>query len=186
VSGAIIGMVGTTMSNYLKMKELRGLVQESSTGSPAIHSMLSEVSDTVQSQQLQLAGFLADFKGMLGQEQDPKQEKFLPATQPIEKLENRTTEIMTTLKQQGDQLATDISDIKTLITTQKLVFEGSEDGHKPTVVYIGKDVEEVLKDAQYHLEWKMKMNSLATVAMVYAALAVTIPLLGKIFGGGSA
>jgi len=186
VGGAAVGILGSALVSYIKMRQMRDLINESSSASPSIFRMVGEVSDRVRSQQKEWALFLADFKGLL--EDDVRKTPphvSTPPTLSVDKLESQTDEIVTSLRRQGEQIASDMSDIKSLVTTQRLVLEGASDSDRPNVVYIGRDVEQLVQIAQRHLEWKMKLNALATVATIYGVLAIGVPLLTALFGGKS-
>ena len=74
-----------------------------------------------------------------------------------------------------------------MIELKKLIgdtyhYSLSED--KRMLVYVGPpEITALLERTERSLEWKMKVQTLATVTGVYALLAITIPILLSIFGG---
>ncbi|KAL1414662.1 hypothetical protein MTO96_000785 [Rhipicephalus appendiculatus] len=111
VCGAVIGIIGATINNRIRLNQLRDLVERSSS--------------------------------------QPEVQRF--GLQPLGRVQ--------------------------------AALEEAEGDVRRAAVYIGEDVRDIVADSQRQLEWKMKINSLAMVALVYGALAVTVPLLAAFFKG---
>lgn len=47
------------------------------------------------------------------------------------------------------------------------------------------EIVEVINTTESNLEYKMKINSLATIAALYSLLALTVPFILKLFTGGN-
>lgn len=69
-------------------------------------------------------------------------------------------------------LAIPVSDTKTLtkVTTETQTDNNSED-----------KIVEVISLTESNLEYKMKVNSIATVAATYALIAITLPIIVRLF-----
>jgi len=178
ICGAIIGIIGTTVNNWLRMRELRGLVVENGTNG-TVQNMLGELSDLARNQHNALTLFLADLKGLLGSGNTGKSDVLPGVTVSEDRIQ---AEVLDVVRKQEDVLKTEMKEIKALIVA-KNAADGSGDKDSHAAVYIGRDVEDIMRDAQQNLEYKIKVNSLATVVMIYAALAVTVPFIFKAFGG---
>lgn len=174
ICGAIIGILGTTVNSWMRMKELRGIVTESSASVPKVEEMVAKV----QAQQGQMTVFVGEVKNLLGGDHHVKKDG--------DRLPSAGGEIMAMIRKQDENLANDMRDIKAMISSQRLIAgaEDTKEGNAGVVVYMGRDVERMVKDAQNNLEWKIKINSLATVAMIYGAFAVAVPVLYALIGGG--
>lgn len=164
VCGAIIGIFGTTLNNRMRMKELRQLVTDA-TDTKDNSVLLAE-------QQTKMEGFLADVKKMLSKEEEKRMTVLNPTNQiaspEIEAMEKR--------------LAKEMGEVKAMIAAQllptsKRLDESEVSSLRPVSVYFGEDLGHIVQAAEKNLEWKMKINSLATVAAFYGILAVVIPFL---------
>lgn len=186
ICGAVIGIVGTTLNNWLRMRELRGIVFESSNPTK-LQSLIADLSETAKTQHNQLTLFVADLKALLGQDDTAtlkanvfdgkvvnKAASVLP---PTEKLEVQTNEILSLVRRQESNLTSEMKAIKALVVA------GRGEGGDGEAVYVGRDVERLVKDAERNLEWKMKISALSIVAAIYGALAIVVPLVFKAFGG---
>ncbi|CAN8018091.1 unnamed protein product [Ixodes persulcatus] len=187
VCGAVIGIVGATVNNRIRLNQLRDLVERSSS-QPEMQRLVFNLSDEFRRHRDQILEFVDDVRRMLGASPvTAVQQGFSRVeakTKPAEsELEYEIREVVTLVKSQRELFEKETKEIKALLAAQR-VLQGS-DGEEINVaaVYIGEDVRDIVADSQHQLEWKMKINSLATVAFVYGALAVTVPLLAAFFKG---
>ena len=186
VIGATIAFVGTTINNYLRMKELRRLVSSSADASKFYHDQTVMLGETVNQQYNKMETFIDEMKSQLTQESD---KVIVPHSKVEESHESsskvpgaKLEEILSNLKVQESNLEKEFVELRKLVTLNK---SGSiaEAGN---VVYIGPEVETMLKDTEKAIEWKMKMQALGTVTLVYAAIAVTVPIvIAFLKGAGS-
>ena len=155
VVGALIGITGATLNNFLRNRELKKLGQ------------------TVRSQHSEIESLLVDFKSSVNE---------LGGLKPSEEIaakggDGSTLDILKTLKGQNENANVQLGDIKQLVLAQgRGLGEGA-------VVYVGPEIEGLLGGLAEDLEYKIKINSLATVAFAYGAIAVAIPILYALFSG---
>ncbi|KAK6175411.1 hypothetical protein SNE40_013880 [Patella caerulea] len=181
VIGAVIGIAGTTTNNYLRMKELRGIVSESVEKGDEFKNTAVQLVEVVGSQYKKMDSFIGDLKTALGS--DAKSLKLenvhIPTTNNLNELTEHTEQILNSVKKQETILDAEMKDIKKLLGIEKSTLSDQN------IVYVGPEIESMLKRTEDNLEWKIKLNSLATATVIYGALALTIPVLLSIFKGGS-
>ncbi|XP_050411892.1 mitochondrial potassium channel [Patella vulgata] len=181
VIGAVIGIAGTTTNNYLRMKELRGIVSESVEKGDEFKNTAVQLVEVVGSQYKKMDSFIGDLKTALGS--DAKTLKLenvnIPAINNLNELTEHTEQILNSVKKQETILDAEMKDIKKLLGIEKSTISDQN------IVYVGPEIESMLKRTEDNLEWKIKLNSLATATVIYGALALTIPVLLSIFNGGS-
>lgn len=85
--------------------------------------------------------------------------------------------ILSALKEQDEKLENEMKEIKQIIAVEH-GYSMSGDG---SVVYIGPQMEQLLDQTEKNLEWKIKINTLVNVVLLYSALAITIPIIYAIF-----
>ncbi|KAH7938401.1 hypothetical protein HPB49_023176 [Dermacentor silvarum] len=151
VCGAVIGIIGATINNRIRLNQLRDLVERSSS-QPEVQRLVYSLSDEFKRHRDQID------------------------------LELQMREVVVLVKQQQQLLERETKEIKALLAADRALEEAEGDVRR-AAVYIGEDVRDIVADSQRQLEWKMKINSLAMVALVYGALAVTVPLLAAFFKG---
>ena len=178
--GAMIGILGTSINNYLRMRELRGLVQDSSN--EGIRLDVAKVSESVQSHHMQLLGYLQELKTMYGMTPENPQplEKGDHSVNPssIANIEEQTQSIYRELQKQDDILQKELGEMKSILGITKAE---NSDGN---VVYVGPELEGILESHNKNIETKIKMNALWTTTLIYGAFALTLPVLYGIFKGG--
>ncbi|XP_013382217.1 coiled-coil domain-containing protein 51 [Lingula anatina] len=189
----VTGFVGYSITNYLRNRELRRIVK-SSTGSQELQSRVEQLAETVQGQQDRLKTFVNDISLLIGHasqsesetsqnESETSQSESKPlvnASRSIssELLDRQSEEIINAVKLQDQALEEQMAEIKHLLS----VREASDT--PGNIVYVGPHMEEIMLYTEKNLEWKMKINSIVTVTMVYAGLAIAVPILYAIFKGG--
>ncbi|XP_013785453.1 coiled-coil domain-containing protein 51-like isoform X2 [Limulus polyphemus] len=185
VCGAVIGILGTSINNWLRMKELRGLVQETA-GHGDLQKLFSSLNDVLKTQYAQVTGFIEDLKKILVQHRESsetsiKHEDCIGGSEivdtHIDSMETKSHQILSVLQRQEKVLSEDMKEVKTLLAAHVGLKDFGGDIPPPTAVYVGEDVGKLVKNTEKNLEWKMKINSLATVAMVYGIFAITLPLV---------
>lgn len=188
VCGAVIGIVGATVNNRIRLNQLRDLVERSSS-QPEMQRLVFSLSEEFRRHRDQILEFVEDVRRMLGASSVPLVQQQSSSvveakTKPTSsELEYEMREVVTLVKSQRELFERETKEIKALLAAQR-ALEGSDgEGVNVAAVYIGEDVRDIVADSQRQLEWKMKINSLATVAFVYGALAVTVPLVAAFFKG---
>lgn len=87
--------------------------------------------------------------------------------------------ILAALKDQDEKLENEMKEIKQLIAVEH-GYSMKGDGD---IVYVGPKMEQLLDQTEKNLEWKIKINTLVNVVLIYSALAITIPILYAILRG---
>lgn len=183
--GAVIGIVGTSINNYLRMRELRGIVNDSAEEGIEMRGLVTQLSDTMKGQHNQLQSFISDLRGIVSPPGDDLKTAVKPVngslkpTAPISQIESHTKEIMELVKKQDSTIQKEMKEIKDILSL------GKDTNGEGNAVYVGPIVENMLENTEKNLEWKMKLNSLWTVTFLYGAFAISIPVLYNIFRGGS-
>uniref|UniRef100_A0A023GM70 Putative conserved plasma membrane protein n=1 Tax=Amblyomma triste TaxID=251400 RepID=A0A023GM70_AMBTT len=195
ICGAVIGIVGATVNNRIRLNQLRDLVERSSS-QPEVQRLVYSLSDEFKRHRDQIVEFVDDIRQLLGAA------PVVAATDRVtsaavlpmamakaedkavsdSELELQMRQVVLLVKEQRQLLERETREIKALLAAER-ALEEAEGDFKRTAVYIGEDVKDIVADSQRQLEWKMKINSLAMVALVYGALAVTVPLLAAFFKG---
>ncbi len=186
VVGAMLGILGTSINNYLRMRELRGLVKESTAGGVEIKAVVAKMSETMKTQHNQLQKFVKDLTGLLGplgmipesglKNLSPVKSSVSMDTSP-EQFQSETQAILDTVGKQGETLSKEMNHIKSLLAASKI------DESEGKIIYVGPEMEAMLEKTESNLEAKMKLNGLWTVAFIYGAFALTLPVLYSIFKG---
>ena len=183
IIGAAIAFIGTTVNNYLRMKELRKLVTSSADASKFYHDQTVMLGQTVNQQYGKMESFLDDIRQQLGQETNANFSNSSDLKQSSSAVQSgKLEEILSNLKVQESNLEKEFKEVKKLIVISK----SGKDMGVENIVYVGPEVEGMLKDTEKSLEWKMKLQALGTVTLVYAAIAVTVPIvISFLKGAGS-
>ena len=184
VVGAVIGIAGTSINNYLRMRELRGIVTNSAEGGIETRGLVTQLSETMKSQHNQLQSFIADLRTFVTPAGSGAKTAVEPVngtvkpSESVQKVETHTKEIMELIQKQDSTIKKEMKEIKDFLSTAKIT---DDEGN---TVYIAPMVENMLENTEKNLEWKMKLNSLWTVTFIYGAFALTIPVLYNMFRGG--
>ena len=184
IIGAFIGITGTTINNYLKMKELRNLVSTAGGNSDDLRNLSVQLCDSVRAQSEKMDSLLGDLHASVAGGSG----SLKPATQldrvkfsPDSNIQQQTEKILSALKSQEQHLESGIREIRQLLgveQSQKVMDD-------QTVVYVGPEVQTLMKETEENLERKIKYSALASATFVYGALALTLPVVLAFFRGGS-
>lgn len=178
IIGAVIGIFGTSVNNYLRMKELRGIVTDATEMNQVYREKAVDLTTTINEQYGQIYQLLVDVRSATGITSDSSprmSEKF--KDKPVLDKDAKLDEVIAVLKHQEDMFGKEIKNIGHALAQRNL------DTSEGNIVYVGPEVTTLLKDTEKNLEWKMKVQSLGTVTLIYAIAAVSIPVLYKLFGG---
>ncbi|CAD5115800.1 DgyrCDS4742 [Dimorphilus gyrociliatus] len=168
--GALIGILGTTINNYLRMRQLRELISDSTQDGAELRKVVSSLSTAINTEHENMNKFVGDLKEAIGSEDKPA---LLLSNQfdfkDREKLEAQTQRILSAVKMEEDELKRHMEEIKSALAI----------GHKGegSVVYVGPDLQEILDENEKKIEVQMKVNALWTVTAIYGAVMLTAPLL---------
>ncbi|XP_076343890.1 mitochondrial potassium channel-like isoform X2 [Tachypleus tridentatus] len=188
ICGAVIGILGTSFNKLLQMKEF----MQGSPSQKDLQNLAFIINNALRKEYVQMTDFIEDLKKMLGY---TGSSKMVPreGTGSSDKinilndgLEATSHQIVTVLQNQECVLSQGMKEVKTLLETQIKLKQLGED--KPPLlppVYVRDEVKRgsQVKDEVKNLEWKVKINSLATVALIYGAFAVTFPLVMQFIKG---
>lgn len=139
----------------------------------------------VSSQQAQVSAFVADLKNLTSSGNNRHRLQLVDATAALALPDSQTlvdqwSELQKSISEQDTRVTKEMAELKRLIAAQN-GYKMEGDGK--TVVYVGPELQPMLDRTEQNLEWKMKINSLATVASLYALFAITFPILYSLFGG---
>lgn len=191
VVGAAIGIIGTSVNNYLRMRELKGLVKQSTAEGFELKDVVGRLSESMKTQYNQIHALITDlrlFVRPLGNNSDGRVLTVLPSEHSSSfphptgsaDREAETKKLMEFIRKQDETLESEIREVKKL-----LVVGYAVDQEKP-VVYIGPEIENLLTQTEANIEWKMKINAIMTTAVVYGAFAASLAFLYNVLKGGSA
>lgn len=171
IVGAVIGITGTTINNYLRMKELRGIVQTSAGTTEDYKNIAMQLCNAVKSQNSKYDTFLEDISTAIGGNSSDAKSQY-------DKLSSsQIGDLVEMLKSQDVKWTSEMKEIKNIIGLKESIQSDTN------VVYVGPQMNELLSQTERNLEWKIKMNSLATVTFIYGAFALTFPLILSFFKG---
>ncbi|XP_070193561.1 mitochondrial potassium channel-like [Littorina saxatilis] len=184
IIGAIIGITGTTINNYVKMKELRNLVSTAGANSEELRNLSIQLCESVSAQSKKMDGLLVDLHASVsdGNNNNPRAAaqlqkfKFSPTANDIQQ---ETEKILVALKSQEKNLDTEIQEIRKLLGIEKSqMLKGDHN-----VIYVGPEVQTMMRQTEENLERRIKYSALASATFVYGALALTIPIILSFFRG---
>ena len=182
IIGAVIGIFGTTLNNYLRMKELRGIVTDATDMNRVYREKTVDLGMTINDQYGKIFQLLADIrseKGIVTESSLGDKAKGVGKS-PVVDNNAKLEEILASVKQQGELIDKEMKNIGHALSSRTVKHSENSEAN---VVYVGPDIETMLKDTERNIEWKMKMQSLGTVTLIYAAVAVSVPILYKLLGG---
>jgi len=172
--GAAIGIIGTTINNYRRTRELKSLVRDSASGGAELNRTVAELIRETQQQQEEIKAVMSNLKAVAGGSPDVTL-LAVPASPSLE-------EIVTVIRKNNVTLQKEITDIKQMIVA---VSTGNPvDSDRPSVVYVGPEVQELLDQVEESLEMKMKSNAVASSVALYISSIVTVAVLYMVFAGG--
>ncbi|OQV24372.1 putative Coiled-coil domain-containing protein 51 [Hypsibius exemplaris] len=176
VIGAMIGIVGTSLNNHLRMKELQSLVTRSvATNAAPVENLTVELGSLAKAQQHQLETFVGDLKTLLGEQSSSG---LTASFKQYDEADSSSKEVLSAVKEHQLYLTKEMQAIKDFIAAKKGIDASSGDA----IVYVKEDLERALGRTEQNMEWKMKINSIVTAAFMYTAFALTVPLIYYLYG----
>ncbi|CAD5218854.1 unnamed protein product [Bursaphelenchus okinawaensis] len=160
--GALLGIVGTSIGNELRMRKFREMLPTSSEVRP----LLEEIASITHKEQTQIGNFINELKRVF-ELQSPKLTEV-----KIEKPDGNLEEFVKIIKDQNSQLNSQLVELKRLLSLNKAL-----DADPNAVVYVGDEMELLLKKTEENIESKMKLQTLLIVVLAYGIVGVAAPLL---------
>ena len=172
--GATIGIIGTTVNNYRRTRELKSLVRDSASGGAELNRNVSELIKETQQQQEEIKTVMSHLHVASAGSPDVTL-LAVPASPSLE-------DIVTTIRKNSVRLEKEITDIKQMIVA---ISAGKHvDISQPSVVYVGPEVQEMLDHVEEGLEMKIKSSAIASSIALYVSSIVSVAVLYMVFVGG--
>jgi len=172
--GAAIGIIGTTVNNYRRTRELKALVRDSASGGAELNRTVSELIKETHLQQDRIKEVMSNLKVASAASPDVTL-LAMPASPSLE-------DIVTVIRKNNFRLEKEINDIKQMIVA---ISAGKRvDNSQPSVVYVGPEVQELLDHVEESLETKIKSSAIASSVALYLSSIVTVTVLYMVFVGG--
>ncbi|RUS77077.1 hypothetical protein EGW08_015160 [Elysia chlorotica] len=185
IIGAIIGIIGSTVNNMRRMKELRAIVTESGENTAEYKDLVTRTLQSVDDQKSKVE----DFFNSLSISQSQELQKLSGTDQPLlltadvflnkEDLTKSTETIIETLEKQSNHFSSQLQEILKIAGVSH-AQEGSSH-----VIYAGPEVESLLAKTEENLQNKMNKNVMITSVVVSSVVTLGVGLLAFIFRGGS-
>jgi len=169
--GATIGIIGTTVNNYRRTRELKSLVRDSASGGAELNRTVSELIMETQHQQESIKAVMSNLKVESGGSSDVTLLS-MPTSPSIE-------EIVSLIRQNNVKLEKEITDIKKMIVA--IAAGKNMDNSQPSVVYVGPELQELLNHVEGSLELKVKNSAVVSSVALYVSSIVTVAVLYMFF-----
>ena len=153
VIGATIGIVGSSINNYRRNRELRSLVRDSAAGGAELNRAVSELVTAVQQQQDDLQRFLSAPSSVV-----------VPVRSSID-----MSDIIEVIRNGNSALEKEITDTKRLIAT----VSAGKLSTDSAVVYIGPEVKEMFQRTEELIGNEIRKNTLLSSTVLYTACLTT-------------
>jgi len=174
VIGATIGIIGTTVNNYRRTRELKSLVRDSASGGAELNRTVSALIKETQQQQHEIKTVMSDLKVASATSPDVTLVA-MPASPSLE-------DIVTVIRKNNVSLEKEITTLKQMIVA---ISAGKPlDNSQPSVVYVGPEVQELLDQVEESLEMKIKSSAVASSVALYVSSIVTVAVLYMVFVSG--
>uniref|UniRef100_A0A7E4ULV0 Coiled-coil domain-containing protein 51 n=1 Tax=Panagrellus redivivus TaxID=6233 RepID=A0A7E4ULV0_PANRE len=160
--GALLGILGTSIGNELRMRRIKEMIPTSQEVRP----LLQKITDLVHSEHQQVAQFVSEMKEVLRLD-SPKL-----AQLHLEKPAGAESEIVNAFQAQLNEVTGQLKELKRLVALDQALAADPN-----AVVYVGDEMEDLLRQTEKNIESKMKLQTLVTVVVAYAVLGVAAPLL---------
>ncbi|KIH48736.1 hypothetical protein ANCDUO_21191, partial [Ancylostoma duodenale] len=165
--GAIIGIVGASIGNELRMRRIREML-------PIGGAQMSEMARLLGEQNAKVTGFMAELRDVLKLDQ-----LHVEQSNPSQ-FENVSSEkIVAAIREENARLSAQMEEL-----TRLARIEASLESDPAAVVYVGSEMERLLDQTEKKIESRMKLQTLLSVVALYAAIGVAVPLVYALFRGG--
>ncbi|KAH7729477.1 hypothetical protein AAVH_02952 [Aphelenchoides avenae] len=162
--GAILGIFSTLIASELRMRQLRTMIPSSQEVRP----VLEELKQQVKKGHDQVAQFVGEVKDILRLD-SPKLAAVAGSSVDRQK---EPEQIVAAIKEQNAAITVQLNELKRLISLEQALKEDPN-----AVVYVGDDMELLLKQTERNIESRMKLQTLLTVVLVYGIVGITGPLI---------
>ncbi|XP_069792815.1 mitochondrial potassium channel isoform X2 [Narcine bancroftii] len=207
VFGAVIGLLGSTYINRVRLQELKALLLEAQKGPINLQEALKEQASVHQSQNKELNALVTSLKEVVLQEgavqqagegatiKTGKSETALKLDPFMIALKEQTTSLkqnnaalegleqkLKSLQASLGQMASDIKTVKVVTQTkpsQAVPSELIQDWQTPATA----DMIVGLTETEKRLESHIRTNTVYSTVLTYAAFALTLPILYMLFKG---
>jgi len=161
VIGATIGIVGSSVNNYRRNRELRSLVYDSAAGGTELRNSVSELVSATRQQQDELKKFLSL----------PEVTSVQTVSKPIE----HTKDVIDAICANHSKVEKELSDVKRMIAAVSIpaVGQGNSDTSESVVVYVGPEMTDILKSTENSINLAVKRNIVLSSAILYIGGVVT-------------
>ncbi|RCN51188.1 hypothetical protein ANCCAN_02757 [Ancylostoma caninum] len=165
--GAIIGIVGASIGNELRMRRIRDML-------PIGGAQMSEMARLLGEQNAKVTGFMTELRDVLKLDQ-----LHVEQSNPSQ-FENVSSEkIVAAIREENARLSAQMEEL-----TRLARIEASLESDPAAVVYVGSEMERLLDQTEKKIESRMKLQTLLSVVALYAAIGVAVPLVYALFRGG--
>ena len=185
IIGVMLGACGTSLNNYLRMRELKRMVREQGKEGGETKALLGKLIDRVATEQNTMKAFVFDVKGAMGLGVDESK-------QPSVEMRDDPLKSLEVISQNYQTLQSDMKDVKDVLQKAKVfdkddnvIYVGSEikDALATTEKNIESEIKDALETTENNIEAKMKLNALYTVTFIYGALALAVPVIVGLIKG---
>ncbi|CAD5225587.1 unnamed protein product [Bursaphelenchus xylophilus] len=160
--GALLGIIGTSIGNELRMRKFRDMLPTSSEVRP----LLEEIAQITHKEQTQISAFIGELKKVFELD-SPKL-----GNVKLEKPEGDVDRFVKIIKDQNAELTSQMAELKRLLALNRAL-----EADPNAVVYVGDEMELLLKKTEENIESKMKLQTLLIVVLAYGIVGVAAPLL---------
>lgn len=169
ITGAVFGVLGTTLAAEVRTRRLKDLIPTAAQVTP----VLEQVRELVEKQHSQVVTFINDLRDLM----DAKKLTTAPQSLSIGyNKEGSFDKLVSSMKEQNTILTKEMDELKRIIAIDR-----TKDIDPREVVYVGSDMQFLLNQTEKNLESKMKLQTLLSVVLIYAAAAITFPLVMTFF-----
>uniref|UniRef100_A0A8C0IJU7 CCD51 protein n=1 Tax=Chelonoidis abingdonii TaxID=106734 RepID=A0A8C0IJU7_CHEAB len=198
VLGAIIGVLGSTYINRVRLQELKALVLEAQKGPISLQEAIKEQASHHYIQQKDLSDLIVTLRNMLeagtGTEGTSASLKTDPLLVSLKEHLNYSKQVsscmgslqqqLSTLEESLGQITAEVQNVKHAVHSRPVerVVLGSSAEVKGQALAV-QDVILELCDAERRLETQIKRNSIFSTALTCAVFAVTLPMLYLLLKG---
>lgn len=169
VIGATIGIVGSSVNNYRRNRELRNLVHDSAAGGADLRNSVSELVSTTRQQQEELRTYLSALSiGVARDAQPPPLANALLVKDIIDAIHV------------GDAaFEKELSDLKRMIAALSAPAAAAADDNATgsSVVYVGPEIKDLLARTETNINVAIREKMLMSSVVLYTAGVVTAGIL---------
>lgn len=203
VLGAIIGVMGSTYINRVRLQELKSLLLEAQKGPASLQEAIKVQASSHKSQQEELQGLIDTLKLAINNRTGEKTisvpvstRSAIPASKPSMSEEaikemilhsQRAQSLMEDLKPQMEQIrqnlgkmGTELHAVKKSISAEKTLIQTKD---TPLLVCETESVIQGLDQTEKRLEAQISKSTLYNTILTYTAFALSMPVLYIIFKG---